>query len=257
MKDKIDKINIEYLCILKHKYNSKDIFIDFEKINNPHLSKIEEIKRLCENKSSQLKDIAKYLSNINDINDLNGYHHYCIRLDASFEGFTVNIQETINSIAEKQHELDKKKTEDEDFDYENAMEKFKEGLKNKITLWYNSNSLKLAYKKLEQDKSVIIYSHRIPGWTKPAYQIHPDFSFQLKSNFGYGTVSYFYTKLTFKGLEIVPFTDWINYSNARIFEIISYSSNHHLNNEKWHEAINFVLNAYNLFLESELKFIKK
>lgn len=255
MNDKIKQINIEQLLVLKHKPNSKEIFIDFEEIDNIHNYKINKIKNLCENQSTQLYQIKNFLRDLKEIEDLNGYHPYCVSLSSAYEGFTVNVQETILSIDTKQKELNEKKGK-ENFDYNKELNDFKETLQKRIVLWFASDTIKKTYKKLEKQKSIIVYSHRIPGWTKPAYQIHPDFSFQLKTNFGYGSVSYFYTKLNFKGLEIVPFTDWINYRYARIFEIVSYSSNHYLKNESWYDAINYVFEAYNVFLKSEYEFIK-
>jgi hypothetical protein len=257
MKDKIDKINIEHLLVLKHKPNSKEIYIDFENIDTIHNFKINQIKTLCDDQSVQLYQIKNFLLNLKDSDEYNGYHHYCVSLSSAYEGFTVNVQETILSIDKKQNELNEKRKANESFDYNKELNEFKESLKKKIVLWFVSDALKRTYKKLEKEKLNIVYSHRIPGWTKPAYQIHPIFSFQLKTNFGYGHVSYFYTKLKFKDLEIVPFTDWINYRYARIFEIVSYSSNHPLKNESWYDAINYVFEAYNVFLKSEYDFIKK
>ena len=45
--------------------------------------------------------------------------------------------------------------------------------------------------------------------------VTPNFSVEIKTNFGYGSVSYFYTKLKYKNIEITPFSEWVDYEFAR------------------------------------------
>ncbi|MBK8368175.1 MAG: hypothetical protein IPL10_12365 [Bacteroidetes bacterium] len=80
---------------------------------------------------------------------------------------------------------------------------------------------------------------------------------EIKTNFGYGSASYFYTKLKYKDIEITPFSDWIKYRFAKFSEIIRYSQWHNLENSEWLEAMNYAAEACNLSRDDENKFIEK
>lgn len=258
IKEKKSKVNEDYLLLLNHKPNSNEIYIDRKKIDKPLNHKLDRFIELCDNPSVELNEIKHYFSNWSEVHRLVGYHKYCRSLNNAGEGFNVNVLKTIELIEEKQVNLDSKKKSKKSYDEE--LLAFKKELKNNVLLWFTSSAITETYNKLRGDSNNIIYSHRKRGWEMPAYQIHPDFSIQVKTNFGYGRSSYFYTKINFKGLDIVPFTDWINYQFAELTEIIRYSSKHKLVNESWHEAFAYILKAYNVFLndetEDKIHFIK-
>ncbi|MCF8460259.1 MAG: hypothetical protein K9G46_06015 [Flavobacteriales bacterium] len=79
----------------------------------------------------------------------------------------------------------------------------------------------------------------------------------MKTNFGYGSVSYFYTRIRYKELDVIPFSDWILYERAHLFEIIRYSAKHELINRSWIEALEYSRDACNLSLTDETAFVRK
>ena len=54
---------------------------------------------------------------------------------------------------------------------------------------------------------ILTFSHREEGWSNPVYQLTPNFSVEIKTNFGFGSTSYFYTKHNLKGFLMVPEQD--------------------------------------------------
>lgn len=89
------------------------------------------------------------------------------------------------------------------------------------------------------------------------YELNPNFSIELKTNFGYGSVSYFYTRIKFRGLDIIPFSDWILFEKAHLYEIIQYTAKYQPKNESWLEALEYSRDACNLSLTNEIGFIRK
>jgi hypothetical protein len=117
-------------------------------------------------------------------------------------------------------------------------------------------NLSQKYKTLDLDKSVLTYSHRKVGWSNPIRRVDENFTFQAKTNFGYGSPSYFFTVLTYKNINVVPFCEVILYRNAKVAEILSYSSKHNLTNDSWVEAIDYICTASNIYLKDESEFVK-
>jgi hypothetical protein len=178
-------------------------------------------------------------------------YDYCTHLNRAYQGLysTVElIEEKYQSNFEQIKDPEKKKE---------AIDQEKERLLKDCRERLHANYLSKAYKECEKDKEILAYSHRRVGWGAPKYPLNEDFSIELKTNFGYGSVSYFYTKIRYKDLDIIPFADWINYQISQILEIVKYSSKHRLNNESWEEAMNYVAEACNISMEDENLFIKK
>lgn len=262
MEENLNKINEHYLLVLKHKPNSKEIYIDREKILKPYNPKLNSFIQLCDNPDVELSEIRIYLSQWKELKTLYREHKYCVNLDSEYEGFKVDIQKTIREIDDKGIELSDKRIEYRCFNYNVSLMAYKKQLKKDILLWFKSEAIMKTYSKLNKDELKIFYSHRMPGWShkiigwfeKP-YKINPDFSFHIKTNFGFGNSSYFYTKINFKGLDICPFTNWITYNDADLYEIINYSSIHYPKNESWSDAVEYILKAYNVSLRDETEFI--
>ena len=94
---------------------------------------------------------------------------------------------------------------------EKVLQTFKKSFYDMYQLWTNAYSIRKAYETCKSDENIIIFSHRTSGWSNPVYQLTPNFSVEVLTNFGYGRSSYFYTRLKYKNIEITPFSDWINY----------------------------------------------
>jgi hypothetical protein len=122
---------------------------------------------------------------------------------------------------------------------------------------------------------MLVYSHRISGWSNPEYQITKNLKQQVKTNFGYGSVSYFYSLLTFKNIQITPLSEWIEYQKSNFSEVIRYTESfssktskydlqnrftHYktqIENSYWHYAIEFTKKAANLSILNEKEFVEK
>ncbi len=130
-------------------------------------------------------------------------------------------------------------------------------LKQRFQVYILAYRLHHTYIKCQNDHEIFAYSHRVVGWNQPPYKLSPDFSVTFRTNFGYGSVSYFATVLTYRDIEIVPFSKWITYRFVNQKELIKYSKWHSLDDESWYSAMSYVQQACNTFRRSETQFVKE
>ncbi|MFV8361518.1 hypothetical protein [Flavobacterium sp. LS1P3] len=253
-----DKINEELICTLVKNQTTNQIEVGYVQIQNSLIRPIDEFLKLCDDPNTSLNDLIAYIRKTTELNLLTDHYLYCVLLARPYQGFNVNNQDTIIQITNRQqliqinHELKP--------DIYNPAEKiteYKQELKEQYLLWSKAFAIKKTYRICNEDKSVLTFSHRLVGWSNPLYQLTPNFSVEIKTNFGYGSASYFYTKLKYKNIEISPFSEWIDYEFAKFSEIIRYTQKHLLENKYWLEAMNFSKDACNLSMTDEVKFVEK
>jgi hypothetical protein len=251
------KINEEALCVLK-KDQLNHIVIDYVDIVNPLRIIVEKLSDLCDKPRTTLLQIIDFLQNNIDFDQLTAHYRYCDSLRTAYQGFGVNNQDFIKDITQRnQFILDNKRKNPDNFNYEEAINELKTEIKGKYILWSKAFAINNTYKLCRTDKSILTFSHRINGWSNPVYQLTPNFSVEIKTNFGYGNASYFYTKLRYKNIDLTPFSEWVDYEFAHFSEIIRYTQSHILMNEYWLEAMEFSRDACNLSLTNEVIFIEK
>lgn len=253
------KINEEVVCILFDNQTTNQIEIEYVKIENSLAKPIDDFVKLCDNPNVSLEDLITYLKDITELNLLNGDYRYCHYLDRPFQGFTVNIQSEISKIANKQQFIANKAKQDTN-NYSIILDEtniYKQELKNQFIVWGKAFAINKTYRLCHEDKSVLTFSHRLTGYSNPVYQLTPNFSVEIMTNFGYGRSSYFFTKLKYKHIEITPFSEWIEYEYAKFSDIIRYTQSHLLENQDWLEAMLFCKEACNLSRTNEIKFVEK
>jgi len=253
-----EKINETVLSVLRKNKDTNQIQIYYVDIENPLSNELRDFEQICDNSKTTLKGIIEFIKKTTAFDLLTTHYRYCRYLNGSYQAFSANNQDTITEIINRnQLILLNAKENPETYNAEEKIEEFKQELKEKYKLWVKAYSINKTYRICHEDKSIIAFSHRIDGWSKPLYQLTPNFSLEIKTNFGYGRASYFYTKLKYKDIEITPFSEWINYEFADFSEIVRYTQSHHLQNIYWLEAMEFSKDACNLSTTDEIKFVEK
>lgn len=114
------------------------------------------------------------------------------------------------------------------------------------------------YKELNQVKSDNrnkMYSTENIGWTTFNYTISDDILFFMKSNFGYGNSSYHYINLTYKGIDILPYSAIVKYYYVNMAEFYRYTRQYRPSHSNWEVALDFVVETANLAIQDEKAFI--
>lgn len=253
-----ENINEEVLCVLRKNKQTNQIEVDYVTIEKPLAKIIDSFSALCDNPNSTLQQVINFIRATTELNQLTTHYRYCVYLSSSYQAFSANIQDTITEIINRQQLiLLNKKNNPEKYNINKAIADYKEELKAKYILWSEAFSINKSYRLCHEDKSILTFSHRIDGYSNPVYQLTTNFSVEIKTNFGYGRASYFYTKLKYKNIEITPFSEWIYYEIAKFSEIVRYTQSHLLRNEFWLEAMEFSKDACNLSMADEVKFVER
>ena len=246
-----EKINEECLIVLK-KINKKKVDVGYVKIENTFAQIMQKLVQICNDSSITFPEIIKYLDKKNELNRLNSNYSYCSNLDGAFQELSVDNVSYIKSITNEF-----KNISGSDNQKQLRLKRLRSRIKANYTTWSHAYSLKRAYETCRLDKDILIFSHRMMGWSNPVFNITKNLSVEIKTNFGFGRSSYFISVVKFKNFKITPFSHWVLYRYAQFYEIIQYSSLHKVQNESWHEAIEFVKDASNLSMKNENMFIEK
>lgn len=253
--EKIHKaeINETEVTVLKKNIDSGEIFIDFVKIDRVLDSYYDAFLSQVESVDYTARDISNIVKNHTKLRAILYKIDYCVILDRPWENGMPDLSLSFGEqypilYPEIGSSIDSKKQD---------INMLLQDLRTRLAAYYLNLTCKNCEDLLERGE-ILAYSHRKVGWSNPEYNPFDDnFSIEIKTNFGYGASSYFYTLIKYKNINITPFSDWVLYGYARSYEIVTYTSKHPLCNESWLDTMEYVCNAYNLYLRDELSFIQK
>lgn len=248
----VQKINEDILCVLIHEKKTNKFLVDEFLVNRNIDSAFDELEREIQKEDQTAKMIISFIYRHYSLKKLFAkYYNYCVDLDKPYQGLSSQIEVIARKYPSRFYwfkDEEKKKK---------AVEEEKENLLNECRHRLIAVYLDKAYEECNKNKEIIAFSHRKVGWSTPKYKLNENFSIELKTNFGYGSVSYFYTRIQYKGLDIVPFADWIDYQFCSVYEIVRYSSKHELGNQSWYNAMTYVAEACNTSIADENLFVKE
>jgi hypothetical protein len=242
------EINDTHLVVLKKYPHEKGVSIDYIPFANPMRSLLDRAYKKCSDELShkeypnEILDSDQNLRNIFLID-----YDFCSQLERPFQ--------ELGDLSDYRYEYDSDLSPKE---IKKQVLKDKKDLMYELKLRDKAYALKLAYEKAKDDSNIVSMSHRRIGWTDAPFSTTKNLDVQFKTNFGYGKSSYFYAKLRFKEIDIIPFSEWVIYRYINYRQIMHYSQSYNnLENEDWITAMEYVRDAINLCEEDELKFIEK
>jgi len=265
-----NQINEEVLCVLKYKNN--EIIIDYVPIEKYFDEELSSLKKLCEVSSDNILKIIESIRQTPSFKVLEKHYRYCVKLDGTYQGVTANIEEKIKTTIETRAIFYFNKNNIVDYNLDDKISKLQNDIYNKFLLWVSAYNIEKSYRKCYEDKLILTFSHRMNGWSNPEYRLSDNFRVELKTNFGYGSSSYFFIKIKYKSIDITPVSEWVDYEIAQFSEIIRYTKSFsyrihkgtynernvykkQIENSNWKHAIEFTKNACNSSLRSEAEFI--
>lgn len=260
--DKVE-VNETHICVLRKKNNDNEVFVDFVELKFLKENQLLELKDMSENENRSVLELIDYVEN-SILNDLTKSFNFCKSLGGSFQSCSW-VQKISYSEYHKlleEYELEIRKAEKQE-DKEKAQKKkqiFKDSKRENFYKQVVSHVipylLERKYAELEKDNSVLAFSHRRIGWSKPEFYLSDDLSVVYKTNFGYGASSYFYTNIKYKGIDILPYSDWVRYRHVQKEEIIRYTRRHLLGNNEWIKTMDFTAEMYNSSVQDPSCFVE-
>lgn len=105
--------------------------------------------------------------------------------------------------------------------------------------------------RIEMQNDVVAISHRRGGWKTFTWDYNDDISFEVYSNFGYGSCSELITRFFYKGIQLTPYSDYIRYRFANFSQLIHYTYNYSLVYSEWRKLMNDTLLFYNAVCDNQ------
>ena len=242
----MDTINVDYIGVVKTTTDGRTLFTK-EPIDNEYQELLGTLDDMVSNPNMTVLDMKSHF-NIVFRNAQRGYD-YCFPYSYSASFIHGANYPTSPTFEEYHTELNKSSDKCETAKSLKLNYK-KEAIRYIQALCY--------YKKLQQlrqdDKNRMFSSENI-GWTSYVYDINSDMQFQLNTNFGYGYSSYFFLNLTYKGVDILPYSMSVSYYYANMLDIIRYTRMYEACRNSWNIAFDFVTKTSNEAIINPTAFI--
>lgn len=276
MKENSLRINEDFLLLLINKNESVEI--SALEIKKHFVLESQILNSLCDCSNDNILEILDFLNTRISSKLSKKTFNYCKELDRPYQSVRVDVSSEIKKIKEQRELIFSNQrlaaNDNKEFDLDEKIRDLKERIWQDIELWFKAFDIDMAYEEAKKIPNVLVYSHRISGWSKPKYEITSDLKQEVKTNFGYGSVSYFYILLEYKNIQITPLSEWIDYRYSDFMEVIRYTKSFRLkipryiqngklyfkvkiDNNSWIQALDYTKSAANLSLQNESEFVEK
>lgn len=94
------------------------------------------------------------------------------------------------------------------------------------------------------------------GWKEFRFKLNEYISTIVNTNFGYGNSSYFICNLTYKGIDILPYSKIVQYRYVGWCDITRYTRQYAENRNSWKYVFEFVLEAANMAKTNPTLFVE-
>jgi hypothetical protein len=222
------------------------VYVDYIPIENPLRIELDNLYHKCDPDNYKYENLNDLLDSNEKFRDVLKKKDFCYFLNRPYQ--EIDSLESLEFVYDKNLTKEDKCTE---------MEDDAKYLKNQLQYRDLPYAVEQTYNNITDD-NILAVSHSMRGWADPEFNLIDKFCVQFLTNFGYGSVSYFYVKLKFNKIDIVPFSDWVVYSSdGDLYEIIRYSKKLSVEDHSWYEAMKYVADAVNLFTKDKEQFIHK
>ena len=278
-----NNINIDYICVASKtdsgllEYQRLPILKLFDK-------ELQELEVMHDNKNRTVMDLQDYFQKFIPKNDYPSIYNYCVpyKFDEhfikkakypelyTFDEYKTELKNTENSITTEflyNHKVknisELKKTEKELLkkmlidSKEKKIESLKQEFFQSAKRFIQAHRFYKELSLIKKDSRNKMYSTENIGWTTFNYPISNNIVCLLKSNFGYGQSSYFFINITYKGIDILPYSEIIKYYYVNTAEFFRYTRQYKPARENWEVALDFVIETANLAIQDETAFFEK
>lgn len=87
------------------------------------------------------------------------------------------------------------------------------------------------------------------------HKVNEDLSVRVETNFCYGSSTYFSVVVTYKGIELLPYSVWVHYYFAGFVHLLKYTRSYIRERNSWHMCMNFLEKFINSAIDNPEDFI--
>ena len=247
------KVNETHMCVLRKEENEDRVKVDFVELKFKHQDQLDELKRMADNDNRSVLDMQDYVKG-SSLRRLSQDFDFCSCLSDSYQW--ISCLQPI-SFADYRKEIDEYDKQGDKAGKEIYARDQRQRYYNRIAYRVLPAMLEDLSNDLYKAPSVLAYSHRRVGWASPAFNLNDDIKVVYLTNFGYGSASYFFLQIYYKGIGILPYSQWIHYRKACASDIIRYTRRYHLDNQEWMKTMSFTADIYNSAVSDPASFAEK
>lgn len=111
--------------------------------------------------------------------------------------------------------------------------------------------------EIKRDSEVRMWSTDQIGWKDFEYKVNDDITVYIKSNFGYGSASYFFCNLKYKEINILPYTSVVKYYYVKMIDFIRHTRTYAIERNSWAQVFDFAIVAANMAKHEPERFAKQ
>ena len=247
------KVNDTHMCVLRKEENEDRVKVDFVELKFKYQDQLDELKRMADNDNRSVLDMQDYVKG-SSLRRLSLDFDFCSCLSDSYQW--ISCLQPI-SFADYQKEIDEYDKRGDKAGKEAYARDQRQRYYNRVAYRVLPAMLEDLSNDLHKDPSVLAYSHRRVGWASPDFNLNDDIKVVYLTNFGYGSASYFFLQIYYKGIGILPYSQWIHYRKACASDIIRYTRRYHLDNQEWMKTMSFTADVYNSAVSDPASFVQK
>lgn len=120
-----------------------------------------------------------------------------------------------------------------------------------------AHNYKIKLREIRNNSEVRMYSTDQIGWKDFEYKVNDDITVYIKTNFGYGSASYFFCNLKYKDINILPYSWLVKYYYVEMMDFVRYTRRYSPTRISWNEVFDFTVLTANMAKHEPEKFIKE
>ena len=280
-------INRHYIGVVKE-INDSLLFVEVEIPQESIL--IEEIEAMKKNDNRTLMDVQQLFTEYYPVEKYKN-KHYDYLYPRSYDSAYVNgvdypelltyekykeklekhekwlyDEDYLTKLCDQKVELKKLKVESE----EKYNERVKEIINVKMQEYINDLRKGFQYQRfifahkytiklndIKNELDVKMWSTDQIGWKEFEYIVNEDITVYIKSNFGYGSASYFFCNLKYKDINILPYTAIVKYYYVQMVDFIRHTRRYAIERSSWEQVLNFTVLTANMAKHEPERFVKE
>lgn len=102
---------------------------------------------------------------------------------------------------------------------------------------------------------IVAMSHRRGGWYGINWKFNDDISFNINTNFGFGSCSYFYAIFMYKDIILAPYSFFIKYKNSTFASVTRCTYQYSLEYKSWDSVMTDCLNFYDAIVKKNYNYV--
>ncbi len=213
---------------------------------------IEEIEEMKKNDNYTILDVQALLTEFYPEEKFKG-KYYDYLYPQMYDDAYVSGASYPHILTEEEYE---QKLQEEEWGRMQAYKKsLREGFHCQNFIFAHRYMAKL--RDIKNESNVKMYSTDQIGWKEFEYKVNDDITVYIKTNFGYGSASYFFCNLKYKDINILPYSWLVKYYYVKMIDFVRYTRCYVPRRTSWGEVFKFTVETANMAKFEPEKFINE